>query len=70
MPTLAKLTRPKAHRALPRERVFAHLDESRQRPLVWVTSPPDAGKTTLVSSYIESRKLKALWFQVDAGDTD
>jgi LuxR family maltose regulon positive regulatory protein len=70
MPTLAKLTRPKTHRALPRERVFAHLDESRQRPLVWVTSPPGAGKTTLVSSYVESRKLKALWFQVDAGDTD
>jgi LuxR family transcriptional regulator, maltose regulon positive regulatory protein len=70
MPTLAKLTRPKTHRALPRELLFDHLDEARQRPLVWVTSPPGAGKTTLVSSYIESRKLKALWFQVDAGDTD
>jgi ATP/maltotriose-dependent transcriptional regulator MalT/DNA-binding SARP family transcriptional activator len=70
MPTLAKLTRPKTHRALPRERLFDHLDEARQRPLVWIASPPGAGKTTLVSSYIESRKLKALWFQVDAGDTD
>jgi LuxR family maltose regulon positive regulatory protein len=70
MPTLAKLTRPKVHRALPRERLFGHLDEARERPLVWVVAPPGAGKTTLVSSYVEARKLKAAWYHVDPGDED
>lgn len=70
MPTLAKLTRPKVHRALPRERLFAHLDEARERPVVWVVAPPGAGKTTLVSSYVEARKLKAAWYHVDPGDED
>ncbi len=32
--------------------------------------PPGAGKTTLVSSYLETRKLRSLWYQVDAGDHD
>jgi LuxR family maltose regulon positive regulatory protein len=45
MPTLAKPTRPKVHRALPRERLFGHLDEARERPVVWVVAPPGAGKT-------------------------
>jgi ATP/maltotriose-dependent transcriptional regulator MalT/DNA-binding SARP family transcriptional activator len=70
MPTLAKLTRPKVHRALQRERLFEHLDQARDRPLVWVVAPPGAGKTTLVSSYVEARKLKAAWYHVDAGDED
>src|SRR5262245_39426319 len=70
MPALAKLTRPKVHRALHRDRLFGHLDEARDRPLVWVVAPPGAGKTTLISSYIEARKLKAAWYHVDAGDDD
>jgi ATP/maltotriose-dependent transcriptional regulator MalT/DNA-binding SARP family transcriptional activator len=70
MPTLAKLTRPKVHRAVPRERLFAHIDTSLERPLVWVTAPPGAGKTTLISSYIEARKVRSVWYQVDAGDDD
>ena len=56
---LAKLTRPKVHRALRREALFEALDECRERPLVWIVSPPGAGKTTLVASYVETRKLAA-----------
>ncbi|HEY7379285.1 MAG TPA: BTAD domain-containing putative transcriptional regulator [Steroidobacteraceae bacterium] len=70
MPALAKLTRPKVHRALPRERLFRELDRSRECPLIWVAAPPGSGKTTLVSSYIEARKLRGAWYQVDAGDDD
>jgi ATP/maltotriose-dependent transcriptional regulator MalT/DNA-binding SARP family transcriptional activator len=70
MPALAKLTRPKTHKALHRERLFAQLDELRHCPLVWIASPPGAGKTTLVSSYIQNRKLRSMWFQLDAGDDD
>lgn len=70
MPALAKLTRPKVHRVLARERLFQRMDESRERPLIWVVAPPGAGKTTLVASYLEARKLRSAWYQVDAGDDD
>ncbi|MGH2523597.1 MAG: hypothetical protein ACRDH2_13920, partial [Anaerolineales bacterium] len=37
---------------------------------LWITGPPGAGKTTLASSYIQERKLRALWYQLDEGDGD
>jgi LuxR family transcriptional regulator, maltose regulon positive regulatory protein len=69
-PTLAKLTRPKLYDALPRPRLFARLDEARKRPIVWVCAPPGSGKSTLVASYIEARRLPHLWYQVDVADSD
>lgn len=67
---LAKLSRPRLYDALPRERLFALLDEKRRHPAIWIAGPPGAGKTALVGSYIEDRKLDALWYQVDTGDND
>ena len=67
---LAKLTRPKLYGALPRPRLFALLDEAAKRPIVWVCAAPGAGKTTLVASYLEARRLRHLWYQYDAGDAD
>jgi len=67
---LAKLTRPRTEGLLRRERLFALLDDARDRALVWVFAPPGSGKTSLISSYIESRGLPTLWYQVDAGDAD
>jgi LuxR family transcriptional regulator, maltose regulon positive regulatory protein len=66
---LAKTTRPSARGAVPRPRLFRRLDR-RAVPLLWITGPPGAGKTTLVSSYVEARRLRTLWYQLDESDAD
>ena len=67
---LAKLTRPRLSSTVARERLFQWMDEARTQPVLWVCAPPGAGKTTLVSSYLEARSLLYLWYQCDAGDGD
>ncbi len=66
---LAKITRPGFTQVLRRERLFRRLDASRE-PVIWVSAPPGAGKTTLASSYLVERDLAHLWYQLDARDAD
>src|SRR5215470_794946 len=66
----AKLTRPAAARLIRRERLFRQLDDSLRRKLVWVSGPAGAGKTSLVSTYLETRRLRSVWYQIDARDAD
>lgn len=66
-----KITRPQSGKTLARERLFAQLKSAcEQHPLVWISAPGGSGKTTLISSYLESRKIKSIWYQVDEGDVD
>ncbi len=65
-----KTTRPCVPEALVRHRVFSLLDAGVQRPIVWVQAPAGFGKTTLISSYVEAKRLPTVWVQLDAGDAD
>jgi DNA-binding SARP family transcriptional activator len=67
---LAKTTAPALAGTVPRARLFRRLDQARRRPVTWVWAPPGAGKTTLVSSYLATRRLRGLWYQLDQGDAD
>ena len=67
---IPKLTRPVSAEVYPRRRLFRLLDESRKNPVIWICGPPGSGKTTLVSSYLESKRLRHVWYQVDEGDHD
>ena len=55
-PTLAKFSRPRLYAVVKRERLFRALDEARAHPIVFIAGPPGAGKSTLVASYVESRR--------------
>jgi ATP/maltotriose-dependent transcriptional regulator MalT/DNA-binding SARP family transcriptional activator len=69
-PELAKLSRPRLYRVIARERLFCALDGLREHPVVWVTGAPAAGKSALVASWLEARKLAAVWYHIDPGDAD
>lgn len=66
----AKLTRPQARTILPRERILRRLDGMGSRSWTWVAGPAGSGKTSLASSWVETRARSCLWYQIDAGDAD
>ncbi len=68
--SIAKITRPSPSRIFLRKKLFRFLDKGRKRSIIWISGPPGCGKTTLVSSYLEARKLQNIWYQVDERDTD
>jgi ATP/maltotriose-dependent transcriptional regulator MalT/DNA-binding SARP family transcriptional activator len=70
IPRLAKLTRPQISAAVPRLRLFKLLDDSRTKQLMWVHGPPGAGKTTMVASYLTTKQISGIWYQIDPDDAD
>lgn len=70
-PRYAKLSRPRVYHALPRSRLFELIDRGRkEHAVLWIASPPGAGKTTLAASYLGASQAPAIWCQVDQGDSD
>lgn len=66
----AKSSVPRLTSAVLRARVFRLLERGLSRGAVWVVAPAGAGKTTAVASYLAARKRAAVWYDVDATDTD
>ena len=66
----AKTTRPAIGALVPRERLFALLDGMPGRTAAWISGSPGSGKTSLAASYIEARRMRCLWYQVDPDDAD
>ena len=66
----AKLTRPQPMRTLARARLNEQLDQALAHPVTWLTGPPGAGKTTLVSSFLNVHQRPGIWYDIDAGDDD
>ncbi len=67
---LAKYTRPTQTGVLLRKRLFKKLDQAQKRALVWISGLAGCGKTTLLSSYVETRDLPCLWYELDESDAD
>lgn len=66
----AKMIRPRFTGVFPRRRLFRLLDQGRKQPVVWVTGHPGSGKSVLVSSFFDARRLNGLWYRFDPGDRD
>ncbi|MBN8453108.1 BTAD domain-containing putative transcriptional regulator [Accumulibacter sp.] len=67
---MGKFCPPRLPRVLVRERLFRLIDDGLRAPAVWIAGCAGAGKTTLISSYLESRQRTACWYQVDRTDID
>ncbi|MET0595721.1 MAG: hypothetical protein ABW133_23690 [Polyangiaceae bacterium] len=61
---------PRLNEVYPRERLFRRLDLAARGGVAWIAAPAGTGKTSLVATYLEARGLPALWYNVDARDSD
>ncbi len=70
MSAMAKFARPNTRGVVLCRNLFDTLNGPRNAPVIWIQSPAGAGKTTLISSYLETSRIPCLWYQMDEGDSD
>jgi len=68
--TIAKITAPSVGATVERHRLLEHLDRASERKLTWISGPGGCGKTTLIANYVQKKRERCLWYQVDSGDGD
>jgi len=62
---------PQSKNIVKRQRLFKELNAARKtNSAIWISAPAGTGKTTLVTSYLQQKKVKPLWYQIDEGDAD
>src|SRR5688572_270998 len=69
-PSFVKLSPPRLTGVYQRRALFRELDGLRRHAASWIGAPGGSGKTTLVASFLQARKRRVVWYQVDAGDVD
>jgi tetratricopeptide (TPR) repeat protein len=69
-PVPAKISAPRLSDVYERTALFRTLDTACKKRLVWFAAPAGAGKTSGVTTYLKSRRLPFLWYNVDARDGD
>lgn len=67
---MSKIVRPVLADVFPRKRLFIQLDRMRKQPVIWVSGLAGSGKTTMINSYLEARRIPCLWYEVDENDAD
>ncbi|MBF0539177.1 MAG: hypothetical protein HQL03_13090 [Nitrospirae bacterium] len=65
-----KIMTPTLQVVLERQRCFEIIDAALTKPVVWLSAPAGAGKTTLVANYLDNRKVCTLWYRIDERDID
>ncbi len=66
----AKLVRPRLNNVYYRTRLFEHLQANGTGQAVWVHGPAGSGKTSVVNSFLHSRELPCIWYELDESDSD
>ncbi len=66
----AKITPPHIDECIQRRDLYARLDSVGARPVTWISAPPGAGKTILVASYLQQKRRRPLWYQIDGHDAE
>ncbi|MBK9358550.1 MAG: hypothetical protein IPN08_14395 [Bacteroidales bacterium] len=68
---LTKLHIPPANQNIVhRPQLYEKLDTGLSRKLILISAPAGFGKTTIVSDWINQRKIPAAWISLDKGDND
>jgi len=67
---LAKISPPLLATVCERKRLYKTLDDAGRRPIIFITAPAGAGKTTLAASYLKARHRPCLWLQLEADNAD
>ena len=68
---IARITHPRVGGAVHRQRLYRAIDAGRRsHPVIWISAPAGAGKTTLAAGYVAERRLPSAWYGLDEGDAD
>ncbi|MFP4071364.1 MAG: BTAD domain-containing putative transcriptional regulator [Desulfovibrionales bacterium] len=67
---VGKYQPPLIRESILRWRLFSFFDNFTHTPLLWISGPSGAGKTTLVKTYLDSHDLPFFWYRMDSGDSD